>query len=125
LLGIAGGALVGLAVASAFGWGTFLAIILAVIGAVIGMFLVPLFIDPFIIAITAIGGAALVMDGLYKLIPSLDMVNRSAISTGSWVPLVIWIVLTAVGLGWQFSNIRKWVNAQIRDAILARVPPPT
>jgi hypothetical protein len=125
LLGIAGGAMVGLAIASAFGWTGFLAFALAVVGAVIGMFLVPLFFDPFIIVVTSIAGAALVMDGLHKLIPSLDMVNRSTIATGGVVPLVIWIVLTAVGLGWQFANIKKWVNARIRDEILLRVPPPT
>ena len=124
MLGILGGVLVGLAIASAFGWGTFLSLALAVIGAVIGVFLVALFFDPFIIVVTAIGGAALVMDGIHKLIPGLDMVNRSTIATGGWIPLVVWIVLTAVGLGWQFANIRKWANAQIRDAILAKVPPP-
>jgi hypothetical protein len=124
LLGIAGGASVGLAIASVFGWGGFLSVILAVVGAFIGMFLVPLFFDPFIIVVTAIAGSALLMDGIFKLIPGLDMVNRSAISTGSLVPLIIWIVLAAVGLGWQFRNIGKWVNAVVRDEILLRVPPP-
>jgi hypothetical protein len=88
------------------------------------MFLVPLFFDPFIIVVTAIGGAAMVMDGILKILPNLDLVNRSTISTGNWIALVVWIVLAAAGLGWQFANIRKWVNAQVRDAILAKVPPP-
>jgi hypothetical protein len=124
MLGIVGGILVGLAIASAFGWGTFLAIVLAVIGAVIGVFAVAMFFDPFIIAVTAIAGAAMVMDGVVQIIPGLNMFNRATISTGSWLPLVIWIVLAAVGLGWQLSNLRKWVNTVIREQILANVPPP-
>ena len=118
LLGITGGVMVGLAIASAFGWGTFLAIILAVVGAVIGIFVVAIFFDPFIIVVSALAGSALVMDGVNKLIPSLNMFNRGAISTGDLVPLIVWIVLFAVGLGWQYANIKKWVNTQIREQIL-------
>ncbi len=124
LLGIAGGALVGLAIASALGLGSFLSVIFAVVGAVIGVFAVALFFDPYIIAISAIGGAGLVMDGINELLPGMNMFNRMTIADGGFLPLIIWIVLAAVGLGWQFANIRKWVNAVIREQILGHVPAP-
>jgi hypothetical protein len=119
LLGLLGGATVGLAIASAFAWGPLLSIILAVVGAGIGFFVVPLFMDPFIIVVSAIGGSALLMDGVNKLLPNLALSDRSLIASGSFLPLIVWIVLTAVGLGWQFKNIGKWINRAVRDEVLA------
>lgn len=116
LLGLLGGAVVGLAFASLFGLGNFLAFVFAVVGAIIGLFLMPLFFDPFVIAVTAIGGSALVMDGIVKIIPGLDMFNRSS---GEIVPIIIWIVLMAVGVGWQFRNIANWVERKLHDALVS------
>ena len=111
LLGISGGALVGLALASAVNLdstsGGFLGVALAVIGGVIGANVVPKYFDMFIIGATAFSGAALVMVGANLLLPGVGLFDRAA---GGIVPALMTMGLTVVGIGWQFRNIAKWVG---------------
>jgi hypothetical protein len=111
LLGISGGVLFGLALASAFNLdstsGGFLGIGLAVICGVIGATIVPKYFDMFIIGATAFSGAALVMAGANLLLPGVGLFDRAA---GGILPALMTMGLTVVGIGWQFSNIAKWVG---------------
>ena len=74
--------------------------------------LVPLFFDPMIIVGSSFSGAALVMDGIYMIVPlGLFLDRTNAAGNGNFLAIVTWIVLGAVGLGWQLANLRKWVTA--------------
>jgi hypothetical protein len=112
LLGLSGGALVGLAIASWFGLdglvGGFFGAILGVIGGLIGAVVVLSFFDPFIIASSAIGGAIMVMTGAHLILPTVNLFDRS---TGGFWPSLITLILALIGVGWQYSNITKWVRA--------------
>jgi hypothetical protein len=111
LLGLSGGALVGLAIASWFGLdglvGGFFGTILGVVGGVIGAIVVLSFFDPFIIASSAIGGAIMVMTGAHLILPTVNLFDRS---TGGFWPTLITLILAVIGVGWQYSNITKWVR---------------
>jgi hypothetical protein len=111
LLGLSGGALVGLAIASWFGLdglvGGFFGTILGVVGGVIGAVVVLSFFDPFIIASSAIGGAIMVMTGAHLILPTVNLFDRS---TGGFWPTLITLILAVIGVGWQYSNITKWVR---------------
>jgi hypothetical protein len=111
LLGISAGALVGLSIASVFGLdhfiGGFFGVILAVVGSLAGAIIVPTFFDSFIIAASAFGGAAIVMAGAHLLLPGVALFDRSA---GGFLPALLTLVLTAVGMGWQLNNISAWVR---------------
>jgi hypothetical protein len=111
LLGLSGGALVGLAIASWFGLdglvGGFFGAILGVIGGLIGAVVVLSFFDPFIIASSAIGGAIMVMEGAHLVLPSVHLFDRS---TGGFWPTLITLILALIGIGWQYSNVTKWVR---------------
>jgi hypothetical protein len=111
LLGLSGGALVGLAIASWFGLdglvGGFFGAILGVIGGLIGAVVVLSLFDPFIIASSAIGGAIMVMEGAHLILPAVNLFDRS---TGGFWPTLITLILALVGIGWQYSNITKWVR---------------
>ena len=111
LLGLSGGALVGLAIASWFGLdglvGGFFGAILGVVGGVIGAVVVLSFFDPFIIASSAIGGAIMVMTGAHLILPTVNLFDRS---TGGFWPSLITLILAVIGVGWQYSNITKWVR---------------
>ncbi len=58
-------------------------------------------------------GAALVMDGALLILPFLAfLLDRSgAAPLGRFLPIVVYIVLGAAGMGWQFVNLRRWVGA--------------
>jgi hypothetical protein len=111
LLGISGGVLFGLSLASAVNLdstsGGFLGIALAVIGGLIGANIVPKYFDMFIIGATAFSGAALVMAGANLLLPGVGLFDRAA---GGILPTLLTLGLTVVGIGWQFRNIAKWVG---------------
>ncbi len=113
LLGVSGGVLVGLSLASAFNLdsssGGFLGTVLAAIGGFIGAGVVPKYFDSFIIVASAFGGAVLVMAGAHLLLPGVGLFDRAA---GGILPTLMTIVLTVVGISWQFSNIAKWVEMQ-------------
>jgi hypothetical protein len=125
LLGLSGGALVGLAIASWFGLdglvGGFFGAILGVLGGVIGAVVVLSFFDPFIIASSAIGGAIMVMTGAHLILPTVNLFDRS---TGGFWPSLITLILALIGVGWQYSNITKWVRVtrwvQAIDAVRER-----
>jgi hypothetical protein len=125
LLGLSGGALVGLAIASWFGLdglvGGFFGAILGVIGGLIGAVVVLSFFDPFIIASSAIGGAIMVMTGAHLILPTVNLFDRS---TGGFWPSLITLILALIGVGWQYSNITKWVRVtrwvQAIDAVRER-----
>lgn len=108
LIGIGLGGLLGGVLAGAFGWTGILGVLVMVGGAVIGAIIVLALFDPFVIGASAFGGAGLVMDGIYLLVPSLDFLNRSQVQDGGFIPILIWLVLGSIGLGWQFMNLQKW-----------------
>ena len=111
LIGIGLGALVGAMIASALGLTGVFGFIIMVLAGVGGALVTLAVFDQFIIVLSAIGGAGLAMDGTHLLLPSLGLVDRTAIGNGSMVPLIVWVVLAAVGMGWQFANITKWTGA--------------
>ena len=113
LLGLSAGALVGLSIASFFGLDHFvggvLGAVLAVVGAIIGAIIVPRYFDAFVIVASAFGGAAMVIAGAHWLFPGIGLFDRAA---GGFMPAVLTIVLSAVGIGWQFKNIAAWIRSQ-------------
>ncbi len=113
LLGISGGIVVGLSLASAFHLdspnGGFLGTALTVIGGLIGAGLVPRYFDSFIIVASAFGGAVLAMAGAHLLLPGVGLFDRSV---GGVLPTLMTLGLTVVGIVWQFNNIAKWVRMQ-------------
>lgn len=111
LLGIAGGALFGLSLASMFNLdsasGGFLGACLAAIGGVIGANIVPKYFDLFVIVASAFGGAVLMMAGARLLLPEMQIFDSAA---GGILPALLTIGLTVVGISWQFRNIARWVG---------------
>ncbi|MBY0558956.1 hypothetical protein [Hyphomicrobium sp.] len=111
LLGISGGALFGLSLASLFNLdsagGGFLGTCLAVVGGILGANIVPKYFDLFVICVSAFGGAVLIMAGAHLLLPGAGLFDRTA---GGILPTLMTLALTAVGIGWQFRNIDKWVG---------------
>jgi hypothetical protein len=111
LLGVSGGVLLGLALAAMFDLdgpgGGFLGALLAVIGGLIGASVVPRYFDSFIIVASAFGGAVLLMAGAHLLLPGVALFDRAS---GDILPRLLTIVLTLIGIGWQASNIAKWVR---------------
>jgi hypothetical protein len=112
LLGISGGAAVGLAVASLFGWdhgasGVF-ALFLAVFGAIVGASVVPRYFDAFIIGASAFGGAAMLMAGAHTLLPGVALFDRAS---GGMLPAMMTVVLTVLGVSWQFKNISTAIRS--------------
>jgi hypothetical protein len=112
LLGISGGAAVGLALASVFGWdhgaSGLLAFILTVFGAVIGASVVPRYFDAFIIGASAFAGAAMLMAGAHKLLPGVGFFDRAS---GGMLPSMVTLVLAVLGVGWQYKNIATAIRA--------------
>lgn len=92
-----------------FGGGAFFTILFGGIGALIFAVLVPLFFDPMIVVGSSFSGAALVMDGALLILPFLGwFLDRGS---GNFLPILAYIVLGAIGLGWQLSNLSRWVQA--------------
>jgi hypothetical protein len=109
LAGAAAGAFLGLSVAYLLGAGTFISIILAVVGGVILGILVPMVFDPLIVVVTAVNGAAMAVDGA-NMILNVEFLDRyNLVAGGQMVALMIWIGLAIVGFGWQSRNMAKWV----------------
>ena len=113
LLGVSAGVLIGLALAAGCGLsgtiGTLIGGVLAVVFGLIGGNVVPRYFDLFVIFASAVSGAGMVMTGAHILMPNariFDVVN------GGILPSVLAIVLAAVAVFWQFSNITKWINYQ-------------
>jgi hypothetical protein len=108
LVGIGLGSLIGGLIASAFGMTGILGAVIMMVGAVIGAGITLAVFDAFIIAASALGGAGLAMDGLHLIFPSMDILDRTTIAEGGFVPLIVWIMAVAVGIGWQFMNVDRW-----------------
>jgi hypothetical protein len=113
LLGVSGGFLVGLSLAAVFGLesglGGFFGIVLAAVCAVIGGILVPRFFDTFIVVASAASGAAMVVAGAHFLLPALGLLGNTG---GGVLARLLTIILAVIGMGWQFSNIAKWVQSE-------------
>jgi hypothetical protein len=111
LLGVSGGILFGLSVATALGldeWlGGFFGRVLALVCGAVGGMLVPRFFDLFVIGASAVSGAAMVMTGANHILPSAGFFDRAA---GGVLPLLVTIILAIAGVSWQRSNIAKWTR---------------
>ncbi len=108
LIGIGLGSLVGGLIASAIGLTGFLGTAIMIAAGVIGALITLAVFDPYIVIASAFGGAGLAMDGLHLIFRSVGILDRTAIADGAMLPLVVWIVAGAVGMGWQFRNIERW-----------------
>lgn len=108
LIGIGLGSLLGALIASALGLTGFLGIVIMIVAAVVGAGFTLAVFDAFIVVSSALGGAGLAMDGGHLIFRSFDILDRTAISDGAAVPLIIWIVAGAIAMGWQFMNIERW-----------------
>jgi hypothetical protein len=110
LLGYLGGALLALSLGSllnlehalggAFGF------VLAVGGGLIGAMIAQRFFDLLIIAASAFGGATLIVAGAQLLLPVTGE------PSGSFLPMLLTVILTVVGFHWQLKNIGSWVPVQ-------------
>jgi hypothetical protein len=113
LVGFLGGALLTLSLAYLLGLdhliGGIVGTALVVAGGLVGAIVVPQVFDSIIIAASAFGGATMAMAGAHMLLPGVGLFDRFA---GGFPPRLMTIVLTAIGIGWQFRNIEKWVQFQ-------------
>jgi hypothetical protein len=120
LIGFSGGALLTLSLAYLLGLdhliGGFFGTALVVAGGLIGAIIVPQVFDSIFIAVSAFGGATMAMTGAHLLLPGVGLFDRFA---GGFPPRLVTIVLTAIGIGWQFRHIEKRVQSQ---PTLAGVP---
>lgn len=109
LIGVSGGFLFGLAVASAFNLdavlGGFFARMLAFVFALIGGLIVPRYFNSLVICISSIIGASLVVRGAHLIFPTVSIFDPASSST--W-HLLITTVLAIIGISWQFRNISNW-----------------
>jgi hypothetical protein len=111
LIGIGLGSLLGGLIASALGLNGFFGAVIMGISAFIGAGITLAVFDSFIIIAAAFGGAGLVMDGLHMVSPSTAFVDRTTLADGAIAPLIIWVVIGAIGMGWQFRNLERWASA--------------
>lgn len=117
LLGSSSGVLVGLSLAAGLGldgwFGGSLNVLLAFAGGVIGGIVVLYFFDAFVIVSSAIGGANLVVAGAHLLLRAIGLVDPSGVRLdqigGFWSNVLI-MILAVIGIGWQFSNMSKWIQ---------------
>lgn len=75
-------------------------------GGLIGAVVALAFFDLFIVAVSAIGGATLIVAGAQLLLPA------ALEPSGSILPAVLTAILAAFGARWQLSNIATWVPPQ-------------
>jgi len=113
LIGFAGGALLTLSLAYLLGLdnliGGFVGTALVIAGGLVGAIIVPQVFDSIIVAASAFGGATMAITGAHLLLPGVGLFDRFA---GGFPPRLVTIVLTVIGIGWQFRNIEKWVHLQ-------------
>ena len=110
LIGIGLGSLVGGLIASALGLTGFLGVIIMLVCAVIGAGITLAVFDAFVVVASSLGGAGLAMDGGHLIFQSLDFLDRTAIAQGAVTQLIIWVVVGAIAMGWQFMNIERWTK---------------
>ena len=80
---------------------------LAIVCGLIGGLIVLRFFDRFVIAASAISGAAIAMAGAHHLLPEVGIFDRAG---GGALPALITLVLAVVGVFWQYSNLAKWTQ---------------
>jgi hypothetical protein len=110
LIGIGLGSLIGGLIASALGLTGFVGVVVMVIAAFIGAGITLAVFDAFIVIASALGGAGLAMDGAHLVFQSMDVLDRTTIAGGAYTPLIIWVVLGAIAMGWQFANLERWTG---------------
>jgi len=112
LLGVSAGFMLGLAVAELLGlenlFGGIIGLLLAVAFGVAGGGVVPRLFDKFVVAVSAVGGAAMVMNGAHFLFPGIALFDRS---TEGLLPSLLAIVLAVIGIIWQMMNIANWLES--------------
>lgn len=112
LLGVSSGFMLGLAIATLLGLqnsvGGIVGLLLATIFGFVGARVVPRWFDMFVVAASAVGGAAMVMNGAHSLFPGIALFDRS---TGGFLPSLLAFVLAAIGMIWQVKNISYWFNS--------------
>jgi hypothetical protein len=113
LLGVSGGVLLGLALTALLGWdgwlGGFFGLVLAAILGLIGGIVVPLFFDLFVVVASSLSGAAIAVAGAHFLMPGVGLFDHAS---GALLPRLLTFVLAVIGMGWQMSNIAKWVQSE-------------
>jgi hypothetical protein len=111
LLGVSIGLLLGFSLSAVLGFdgsfGGLFGWVLAIACGVIGGFLVPIFFNAFVIAMSSVTGAAMVMIGARHLLPGVSIFDHSQ---GGVMPTLLMLVLALIGIGWQRRNIDKWVQ---------------
>lgn len=110
LIGVGLGSLLGGLIASALGLTGFLGVVIMVIAAFVGAGITLAVFDTFIVVASALGGAGLAMDGGHLIFQSMDVLDRTTIAGGAYTPLIIWVVVGAIAMGWQFLNIERWTG---------------
>ena len=110
LVGIGLGSLLGGLVASALGLTGLLGVLIMIVAAVVGAAITLAVFDSFVVVASALGGAGLSMDGAHLIVQSLDILDRTTIANGAVAPLIIWLVVGAIAMGWQFMNIERWTE---------------
>lgn len=112
LIGVSGGFLLGLAIAAVVGLdavlGGILGLLLAVLLGTLGGFLVPRLFDTMVVVASSAAGATMVMNGASFLLPGLDLLDRSS---GRFLPALLAAGLTVIGIGWQITNVGKWIGS--------------
>jgi len=113
LIGFAGGVMLVLAIASLLGldrlMSGILGTMLALCGGIIGAIVATAFFDLFIVVVSAIGGATLIVTGAQLLLPS------GAAPSDSFLPTLLTAILAFFGARWQLSNIAKWIPPRSAD----------
>lgn len=112
LMGISAGVLMGLTLANLFGFdgrmGAAFGTVLAILFGVVGASVVPRYFDLFVVVLTAVSGATLVMSGAHSIMPGVAIFDMAS---GGRISYLLSLALAAVGIVWQFSNIQKWLQA--------------
>ena len=124
LAGLLMGFGVGSLLASVFGGGTFLTLLFGGIGAVVFAVLVLVIFDAMIVVGSSFTGAALLMDGVFLMLPFLGFLfdRTNSANNGNFLAIVVYIALGVVGLGWQMTNLQRWVQMANATGVDARYP---
>jgi hypothetical protein len=113
LLGISAGILVGFALASMLNLvgkdAGMVALAFTVIGGILGRYIPPKFFDHFMIVASAFSGAVLVMAGLRLLAFNGTLLDRAF---GGYFPTLMVVVLTVLGISWQYKNVANWIGVE-------------
>jgi hypothetical protein len=110
LLGVAAGFMLGLGIANVLGiassLGGLVGIILAAVFGYAGGIAVPRVFDRIVVALSALGGAAMIMNGANYLFPGVALFDRAA---GGLLPSLLALALALIGVSWQMKNIASWI----------------